>query len=66
MTDQEAIQIIIKNLDDAIAAQKNKQSTQSACIGDCDSSYNKCMASAGSDMEKTVCKSAYNKCIANC
>ena len=66
MTDEEAIQTIMNNLDDAISAFEAKQIAPSDCVGGCSATYDKCIAGAGSNMEKAVCKSAYNKCIANC
>ena len=67
MNDKDAIQKIAQNLADAVARHRAKHSVNpSDCISECAAAYDRCMATAGSDLEKAVCNSAYTKCISNC
>jgi hypothetical protein len=64
MSDDKLIEKIISDLDSAIAAKKAQRGSRD-CLDDCEKSYNSCMGSAGSNLEKAVCKADYNKCITN-
>lgn len=68
MNDQEKMEVIFQNLNDAVKSHRARNSSSSSrdCLGACDAAYNACNANAGSDLEKAVCNSAYTKCVANC
>ena len=66
MDDASLIDQINDDLDAAIATRLADAGPRSDCIGDCAAAYDRCMGSAGSDLEKAACKAKYNKCIADC
>lgn len=68
MSDQEKMEVIFKNLSDAVNSHRSNSISLAAgdCVGDCGKAFETCSATAGSVLEKAVCNSAYMKCIANC
>ncbi len=68
MTDQEMLKLIFGNLNEAAKKHRAKaiSSASRDCMQACSDACDKCLASAGSDLEKAVCNSAYMKCVANC
>lgn len=67
-THQEMLRLLFENLSqEAKKYRTNEVSSASRdCLQNCQDAYDRCMANAGSNLEKAVCNYNYSKCVVNC